>query len=60
MSLEEDLGVGYQASPRLQYMREQVEAARAGRQMAFAGFLPEAKTIYRHIEGVPRHEKFSL
>lgn len=60
LTLARVIELSYQSSPRLQYIREQVDASRGGRQMAFAGFLPEAKTIYRHVEGVPRHEKFGL
>jgi outer membrane protein len=60
LTLTRALALADQNNPRLLQMRARVEAARAGREVAFADFLPEANVTYRHIQGAPSHEKFAL
>jgi len=60
LTLEQALTIGDRENPRLQQMRARVDIARAGRTVAFAEFLPEAKTYLRHIQGAPATQKFSL
>jgi outer membrane protein TolC len=54
LTLERAIELAYRCSPRLRVMAERVEQARAGKQVAFAEFLPEANTSYRLIAGSPR------
>lgn len=59
-TLPEAIELALRSNPRLALEREKVEMARGGRSIAFAGFLPEASTSLRHIEGSPSHERFGL
>jgi outer membrane protein TolC len=58
--LEQALALAEQNNPRLQQMRARVDLARAGKEVAFAEFLPQANTTFRHIQGSPAHEPFAL
>ncbi len=60
MTLEEAIDLAFRSNPTLEVMRGRVGQAEGGRQVAFAGFLPEAKLTYREIAGAPATEKFTL
>jgi outer membrane protein TolC len=60
LTLPAALAIAEQSNPRLWQMRARVEMARAGRTVAFADFLPEAKTYLRHVQGVPASQAFAL
>jgi outer membrane protein TolC len=60
LTLEQAVALAQQYNPHLQVLQQRVEQARAGRQIAFADFLPEVKATLRHIEGVPAATRFAL
>jgi outer membrane protein TolC len=60
LTLPDALAIAEQSNPRLLQMRARVDIARAGRTVAFADFLPEAKTYLRHVQGVPASQTFAL
>lgn len=51
LTLELAIQLAYQNNPGLEAMVERIEQARAGRQIAFSDFLPQAGVSYRRIDG---------
>jgi outer membrane protein len=51
LPLDRAIELAFQYSPTLELMRERIVQAQGGRQVAFADFLPQTKTSYRHIAG---------
>jgi outer membrane protein TolC len=51
MTLEQAIALSTTSSPTLQFMQERINQAIGGRNVAFADFLPEAKTSIRPIAG---------
>lgn len=60
LTLEQAVALALRTNPGLEVMRERIAEAEGGKQVAFAGFLPQARVLYRHIEGEPGNEKFAL
>ncbi|QDU61485.1 Outer membrane efflux protein [Planctomycetes bacterium Pan216] len=60
LRLEEALALAERLNPRLQKMRARVDKARAGKHVAFAALLPEARISYRDVAGTPAAAPFSL
>jgi outer membrane protein TolC len=60
LSLEQAVEVALQNNPGLQVMAERVEQARAGRQIAFASFLPQADVNYRYLTADSNVDRFAL
>lgn len=57
LSLQQSILYAKKHNPRLRILRERVNQARAGKQIAFSAFLPEAMISYRAIWGT---DKFVL
>ena len=57
LSLQQSIFYAKKHNPRLRVLRERVTQARAGKQIAFAAFLPEAIVSYRALWGT---DKFVL
>jgi outer membrane protein TolC len=60
LSLDHAIALAQQNNPTLERMGEQIARAEGGQQVSFAEFLPESRVLYRHIEGAPSSEPFSL
>lgn len=60
LELQTAIETGLARNPHLALMRERAAAARAGKQVAFAGFLPESRVFYRNVQGAPETSKFVL
>lgn len=60
LTLEQTIAAAERLNPHLQVLQQRVEQARAGRQVAFADFLPSMRAIQRHIVGVPSTPRFAL
>lgn len=60
LTLDEAVGIALRANPELAAVRQQVEIAEAGRQIAFADLVPEARFTFREMAGSPDGKKFAL
>ena len=54
LTLQQVIDYAYRYNPRLRLLRERVNQAREGKQMAFSAFLPEASISSRGLRGTDR------
>ena len=60
LTLEQALDLAQRANPNLEAMWERIKQAEAGQLISFADFLPDSRILYRHIQGQPDSEPFTL